>query len=113
MLRPKTLRFLAAILAGLLLFFLATLFWPVHLDTPKAVLLVALYFSILIFHKLGIPGLLEHNGLCGWGWCEPTWLGWAFASVIWLIILWLAAWVLAGLASRSSINLAGKPPRRG
>ena len=48
-------------------------------------------------HRLGIPGLLEHNGACGWGWCAPTVFGWAFLCVVWGLVAWLLAWAAASL----------------
>jgi hypothetical protein len=60
--------------------------------------------SVYFFHKVGVPGLLEHNGLCGWGWCSPTVLGWAFVAVFWVATVWLAAWGIAALANRNYLR---------
>jgi hypothetical protein len=49
---------------------------------------------------LGVPGLLEHQGQCGWGLCSPTLFGFAFLAVFWLLAFWLAAWGLAYLVGR-------------
>lgn len=65
---------------------------------PVAVVLAALpYFSVLLMHKAGLPGVLEHDGLCGWGWCAPTPLGWALAAVLWLVLAWGLAWAISAL----------------
>ena len=65
---------------------------------PVAVVLAALpYFSVLLMHKAGLPGVLEHDGLCGWGWCMPTPLGWALAAVLWLALAWGLAWAISAL----------------
>jgi hypothetical protein len=29
------------------------------------------FISVYAIHSLGIPGLLQHDGACGWGWCAP------------------------------------------
>lgn len=58
--------------------------------------LLALYFS----HAAGVPGLLEHGGHCGWGWCNPTPFGWIFIAAVALSILWLVAWGLAAVSTR-------------
>ncbi|MEH6814301.1 MAG: hypothetical protein V7677_17330, partial [Motiliproteus sp.] len=57
------------------LLFLPYLFWPEYGNSPVAWLALLPMLSIYIFHRFGIPGLLEHNGLCGWGWCSPTLAG--------------------------------------
>jgi hypothetical protein len=56
--------------------------------------------SIYLFHHLGVPGLLEHKGQCGWGMCSPTAFGWTFLLVFWIGVAWLAAWGLACLTAR-------------
>lgn len=78
-----------AVIAGSygLLVALSTLFE----DTLGAVglaLVAVPYFSVLLMHKAGLPGVLENNGLCGWGWCTPTPLGWGLAAVLWLGLAW-------------------------
>lgn len=60
-------------------------------DTLGAVampLVAVPYFSVLLMHKAGLPGVLEHDGLCGWGWCMPTPLGWALTAALWLALAW-------------------------
>ena len=97
MLTPRTLKVLALILVGCgLLALVATLF-P---ESPVNLLLAAPLLSVYAFHKLGIPGLLEHDGLCGWGWCPPTLLGWLLAAVVWLAAAWVLAWGIGSLTRR-------------
>lgn len=100
MLKPLTLKLLAllVVIYGLLL--LPAVFWSEYFDSPAGLLLLVPYLSILLFHKLGIPGLLEHNGLCGWGWCSPTAFGFFFLVVFWVMVAWSFAWGLAILLSR-------------
>ena len=69
------------------------------------------YLSVYLFNNLGIPGLLEHGGRCGWGWCSPTGFGWVFLIVFWIAVAWLIAWGLAhftpqrGAAARQDANV--------
>ena len=100
MLKPLTLKLLALIVVCYGLLLLPAMFWPEYLDSPPGLLLLVPYLSVLLFHQLGIPGLLEHNGLCGWGWCSPTAFGVIFMVVFWLTIAWALAWGLAVLLSR-------------
>ncbi|MEH6626032.1 MAG: hypothetical protein V7739_06300 [Motiliproteus sp.] len=76
------------------LLFLPYLFWPEYGNSPVAWLALLPMLSIYIFHRFGIPGLLEHNGLCGWGWCSPTLAGWILAVVFTLLVFWLLAWLM-------------------
>lgn len=91
----RTFKFLALLIAGYLLLLAPGLIWPSWLDSPARYLLLAPYLSVFLFHKLGVPGLLEHNGLCGWGWCSPTPFGVFFTVIAWLAVAWLVAWALA------------------
>ena len=101
MLQPRTLKYLAALVAVLALLSLPALIWPGYLDSPIGVVLAIPYLSIYLFHGAGVPGLLQNDGLCGWGWCNPTAFGWAFLCVFWFLILWLIAWFAAGLGKAS------------
>jgi len=58
------------------------------------------FFSAFLFHKAGVPGVLEHAGHCGWGWCSPTPLGWALVAFLWLAAYALLAWLIARFSSR-------------
>ena len=64
---------------------------PEELALPFRMLGVPLLFSVYAFHLVGIPGVLEQNGHCGWGWCEPTPFGWLLAVVFWLVVTYLLA----------------------
>lgn len=97
MLKPRTLKLLVLILAVYGLLLLLVLARPPYLESPIGLLVIVPGLSVYVFHKLGIPGLLEHNGLCGWGWCAPTAFGWLFIVVFWLAIAWLLAWTIASL----------------
>jgi hypothetical protein len=109
MLQPRTLKFFAAIVAIFLLLSLPALAWPNYLDSPAGLIVAIPYLSIYLFHKVGIPGLLEHNGLCGWGWCAPTIFGWVFLFTFWLLIAWLIAWGISGLTHHSRGTPNGAP----
>src|SRR6267143_7140158 len=69
--------------------------------------------AIYIFHRLGVPGLLEHGGACGWSLCSPTAPGWAFLIVFWVGIAWCVAWGLVRLTLRSRARAGLAPPRAG
>ena len=100
MFKPRTLKTLALILAIYGLFLLPGLIWPSYLDSPAGVLLLVPMLSVYLFHKAGVPGLLQHDGLCGWGWCSPTVFGWLFVAIFWLAAAWLMAWGLASVSRR-------------
>lgn len=74
---------------------LPAVWWPEYLDSPAGVVFALPYLSIYLFHSAGVPGLLLHNGACGWGWCPPTRFGWVFLCAVWLVVTWLVAWGLA------------------
>ncbi len=100
MLRLRTLKILVAILGLYGLLLLPAVFWPSYLDSPAGLLALGPFLSVYFFHHLGIPGLLEQNGACGWGWCSPTPVGWVFIVAFWLVLAWLIAWAVAALTSR-------------
>lgn len=100
MLNPRTLKILALIVSVYVLLVLPGLLWPSYLDSPASFLVLVPGLSIYVFHKVGVPGLLEHNGLCGWGWCSPTLFGWVFMVAFWVFVSWLIAWGVAALISR-------------
>jgi len=87
----STLKMMLLILACYALLWAPAYFWPNYLDSPATLILTAPYLAVYIFHNIGIPGLLEHSGACGWGWCSPTFLGWLFLAVFWLLVVWLLA----------------------
>jgi hypothetical protein len=100
MFRPRTLKFLAAVLGLYGLLALPGLVWPSYAESPAGLLLLVPVLSIYLFHKAGVPGLLEHGGACGWGWCEPTPFGWLFLAAFWLAAAWLLAWTIASSTRR-------------
>ncbi len=102
MFKPRTLLTLALIVAAYGLLLLPGIVWPSYLDTPVGLLVAIPFLTIYLFHKIGIPGLLENNGLCGWGWCAPTAFGWCFLVMFWLVVAWFIAWGLASLTNRTS-----------
>jgi hypothetical protein len=73
---------------------------PAALGDYSAVLLMPVVLSLYLFNRLGVPGLLENDGLCGWGWCGPTAFGLVLLALFWLGVAWLAAWGLARLLAR-------------
>ena len=97
MLQPRTLKILAALLIGYVLLALPSWWWPAYVEAGGEYLVIAPILSIYFFHWLGVPGLLEHDGACGWGWCSPTAFGWAFLVLFWIGAAWLIAWGIAWL----------------
>ena len=95
MFSPRTLKIAAILLAGYALLVMPAYVGPEYLEGLSSYFAIAPLLSIYLFHKLGIPGLLEHNGACGWGWCSPTAFGWAFVVALWVGAAWLIA---AGLS---------------
>lgn len=73
------------------------LVWPAYLDSPVGVLALVPYLSVYLLHTLGIPGLLEHNGACGWGWCAPSLAGWLLIALLVLGGLFALASLIASL----------------
>jgi len=76
MLSPRTLKILASPLAGCALLGIPTYCGPSLPEPLSSKVVMMPLISIYIFHKLGVPGLLEHNGACGCGLCAPTPFGW-------------------------------------
>jgi hypothetical protein len=101
MLLPRTLKILAVLLTGYALLVIPAYWGPSYLERMSGYFVIVPLLSIYLFHKLGIPGLLEHNGACGWGSCSPTAFGWAFLILFWIGVAWLVAWGLARLTARS------------
>jgi len=100
MLSPRTLKFLAGLIAAYALLVLPAYLGPSWLEELSGLFVLVPFLSIYLFQKIGIPGLLEHGGACGWGWCAPTAFGWVFLALFWLGVAWLAAWGLARLTAR-------------
>jgi hypothetical protein len=81
---PRTLKIFAILIIGYALLAIPAYFGPSYLESASSYLVMVPFLSIYIFHRLGVPGLLEHNGACGWGWCTPTVFGWAFLGLLWI-----------------------------
>lgn len=105
----RVLRVLIALLLGYALLILPGWVWPSYFDSPAGLLVLVPGLSIYFFHKIGVPGLLEHNGLCGWGWCAPTPFGWVFLVAFWVGFACLMAWGIAALTLRVSPAQRGCP----
>jgi hypothetical protein len=95
-----TSRILLILLIGYLLLALPAYLGPDWIEPFSAVLVLVPYLSVHLFNHMGVPGLLEHGGFCGWGWCAPTVFGWAFMVALWLGVFWAAAWGIAWLLAR-------------
>lgn len=98
----STPKILAALLGGYVLLALPAYVGPAFLEGVSGFFVLVPLLSIYLFHKIGIPGLLEHGGACGWGWCAPTVFGWILAALFWIGLAWLVAAGLARLISRFS-----------
>ena len=104
MLLPRTLKIFAFLLIAYVLLAIPAYWGPAFLEPMSSYVVIVPLFSIYAFHKLGIPGLLEHNGACGWGLCGPTAFGWIFLVIFWTGVVWLIAWGLARLTERSKAD---------
>lgn len=86
---------MAAIIGVIALLLSPSLIWSEYLESPVGLVVIVPFVSIYLFHSIGIPGLLEHAGACGWGWCAPTIFGWFFLFAFWLVVLWVFALFLS------------------
>lgn len=100
MLLPRTFKILLALVGGYMLLALPAYVGPAALQEISGWFALVPLLAVYLFHHWGVPGLLEHGGACGWGWCSPTPLGWAVLAAFWLGVAWLAAWALGQLAAR-------------
>jgi hypothetical protein len=96
----RTLKVLAVLVAACVLLSLPAYLGPSVLQELSGRLVLMVFLTPHLFHSLGVPGLLEHGGHCGWGWCAPSALGWVLMAVVWLAVAWLAAWGLARLGRK-------------
>ena len=85
---PKLLICFFGVLATHLFLAAPGMVWPRYLDSPIGIVVVSPYFVPYILHALGVPGLLENNGACGWGWCPLTPAGWCAAIGVWILGAW-------------------------
>jgi len=110
--RRRTLIVFLVILALYVVALLPALVLGPDADTPLVRLAAAPYLSANLFHSIGVPGLLQHGGACGWGWCEPTWFGWLFVACAWLGLAWVLAWLVSWmLGKRQRSAVAGTAAR--
>ena len=100
MLERRTFAILGALVAAYFLLAAPAYVGPAALGEYSAVVVMPVMLSLHLFNRLGVPGLLENDGLCGWGWCGPTAFGLVFLALFWLAVAWLAAWGLARLFAR-------------
>jgi hypothetical protein len=96
-----TVKIFLFIIIGYSLLWLPAAFWPGYLDTPFGLIAAIPLLAIYPLHAMGMPGLLQHDGLCGWGWCAPTMFGWVFLLVFWLVVVWLLAKGISALNKRA------------
>jgi hypothetical protein len=98
----KTLKIFSILVAAYVLMIAPIYIWgDKYLNSAAGIIAVLPYLSIYLFHGLGIPGLLQQNGNCGWGWCSPTALGWIVIVIFWCGVLWGLAWLISR-ATRSN-----------
>ncbi len=108
MLTYRTLKVFIVLLAGYVVICLPALVWPHYLDSPLGIIVAVPYLSVYLFHGIGVPGLLQNNGACGWGWCAPSFFGWVFLGGFWGMALWLIAWGITALGIRKMENSEGE-----
>jgi hypothetical protein len=97
----KTLKVMALFIGIYALLCMPAYFSPQYADSPMGVLIAIPFLSVYVFHSIGIPGLLEHSGACGWGWCAPTAFGWIFIVSVWLLAAWMVARLVVMLRRNS------------
>jgi hypothetical protein len=106
MLTLLTLKIFALIVAMYALLVIPGFIWPPYFESPAGLLVLVPGLSVYFFNYVGVPGLLEHNGFCGWGMCSPTIFGMIFVVVFWVAAVWVAAWGAAVLTSRFAARRA-------
>lgn len=103
MLNLRTVKIFIGIWIAYAVLSLPAWFGPAFLEGISSVIYLTPILAVYIFHKFGIPGLLQHNGYCGWGICAPTVTGWVVLVTFWAGVAWLVAWGIARLTSRLSL----------
>ncbi len=91
--------FVAIVMVHLLIV-AAFLLWPSLLETPLGLLAWLPFLGVYLLSMAGVPWLLANNGVCGWGWCAPSVLGWLALAVLWLALMWWLVGALAWLGGR-------------
>lgn len=87
----RTSALMAKIVGAYLLLCVPLIVWPDLIDNPFGDILALPFISLYFFDAVGIPGLLDNAGACGWGWCGPSLFGILFVGFFWLMIAWFAA----------------------
>ena len=100
MVERRTAAIFATLVAAYFLLAAPAYVGPSGLGEYSAIVVMPVILSLYLFDRVGVPGLLENDGLCGWGWCGPTAFGLVFLALFWLGVAWLAAWGLARLLAR-------------
>jgi hypothetical protein len=59
--------------------------------TLDKIYVALIYVPISLLQAAGVHGLLDHDGLCGWGWCAPTVLGWSWIVIFWIGVIGICA----------------------
>lgn len=98
--RLRTARIALVLVGGYALVTLPAYLWSGYLETPLGWIAFAPFLVVYALHALGVPGMLQNDGACGWGWCAPTALGWLAAGAVCLLALWLLAMLIASAISR-------------
>jgi hypothetical protein len=104
MFKLRTLKFLAVIMLAYAALVIPGLIWPSYFESPAGLLVLVPGLSVYFFNKIGVPGLLEHDGYCGWGLCSPTVLGMVFVVAVWILLAWLVAWAAAEVTKRRAAH---------
>jgi hypothetical protein len=95
-------KFMIVIATCLFIFWSASYFWPDNPYMSDGLISALPVLPIYFFDGAGLPGLLQNDGACGWGWCAPTLFGWALMVVFWLVAIGLLSLVIDSLIRRTS-----------
>jgi len=113
MLNRRTVKIFTGLWAAYALLSLPAWVGPAFLQELSSDIYLTPIWAVYIFHYLGVAGLVEHGGACGWSLCAPTAAGWAFLIVFWVGVACCVAWGLARLTLRSRARAGVAPPRAG
>jgi hypothetical protein len=105
-LKALTLKLLALLIATVAALVAGAYAEVPYLMDAGALLFIAALLLLFVFTQVGIPGLLEHAGNCGWGICGPTPWGLAFLAAVVLGILWLLARGAAAIIEATAVGRA-------
>jgi len=82
---------------------------PAFLIAPYAVLRGIPPIPVYILNAMGVPGLLQNNGHCGWGWCAPTVFGYVTLATFWVAVAWLVARFISILTNKRRLRERNEP----